>query len=94
MNILVTGASGFVGKNLLSQLRNIRDGKAKNYAVGADITLYAYDLDSTAEELDAYCKDADFVFNLAGVNRPEDPAYRKECGSSRPYRSPLPSPPG
>ena len=74
MNILVTGASGFVGKNLLSQLRNIRDGKAKNYAVGADITLYAYDLDSTAEELDAYCKDADFVFNLAGVNRPEDPA--------------------
>ena len=74
MNILVTGASGFVGKNLLSQLRNIRDGKAKNYAVGEDITLYEYDLDSTPEELDAYCRDADFVFNLAGVNRPQDPA--------------------
>lgn len=74
MNILVTGASGFVGKNLLSQLRNIRDGKAKNYAVGPDLTLYEYDLASTPEELDAYCRDADFVFNLAGVNRPEDPA--------------------
>lgn len=74
MNILVTGASGFVGKNLLSQLRNIRDGKAKNYAVGADLTLYEYDLDSTPEELNAYCRDADFVFNLAGVNRPQDPA--------------------
>lgn len=74
MNILVTGASGFVGKNLLSQLRNIRDGKAKNYAVGEDITLYEYDLDSTPAELDAYCRDADFVFNLAGVNRPQDPA--------------------
>lgn len=74
MNILVTGASGFVGKNLLSQLRNIRDGKAKNYAVGPDLTLYEYDLGSTPEELDAYCRDADFVFNLAGVNRPQDPA--------------------
>lgn len=74
MNILVTGAKGFVGKNLLSQLRNIRDGKAKNYAVGGDLTLYEYDLDSTPEELDAYCRDADFVFNLAGVNRPQNPA--------------------
>lgn len=74
MNILVTGASGFVGKNLLSQLRNIRDGKATNYAVGPDLTLYEYDLASTPEELDAYCRDADFVFNLAGVNRPQDPA--------------------
>lgn len=73
MNILVTGAKGFVGKNLLSQLRNIRDGKAKNYAVGADLTLYEYDLDSRPEELDAYCRDADFVFNLAGVNRPQNP---------------------
>ena len=74
MNILVTGASGFVGKNLLSQLRNVRDGKAKNYAVEADLTLYEYDLDSTPEELDQYCRNADFVFNLAGVNRPQDPA--------------------
>lgn len=74
MNILVTGASGFVGKNLLSQLRNIRDGKAKNYAVEGDLTLYEYDLGSTPEELDLYCRNADFVFNLAGVNRPQDPA--------------------
>lgn len=74
MNILVTGASGFVGKNLLSQLHNIRDGKAKNYAVEGDLTLYEYDLGSTPEELDLYCKNADFVFNLAGVNRPQDPA--------------------
>ena len=74
MNILVTGASGFVGKNLLSQLRNIRDGKAKNYAVEGDLTLYEYDLGSTPEELDLYCRNVDFVFNLAGVNRPQDPA--------------------
>lgn len=59
---------------LCAQLRNIRDGKAKNYAVSGDLTLYEYDLNSTPEELDAYCRDADFVFNLAGVNRPQDPA--------------------
>lgn len=74
MNILITGASGFVGRNLCAQLRNIRDGKTKNYAVSGDLTLYEYDLNSTPEELDAYCRDADFVFNLAGVNRPQDPA--------------------
>lgn len=74
MNILITGAKGFVGRNLCAQLRNIRDGKATNYAVGSDLTLFEYDLDSTSEELDAYCRDADFVFNLAGVNRPEDSA--------------------
>ena len=74
MNILITGASSFVGRNLCAQLRNIRDGKAKNYAVSGDLTLYEYDLNSTPEELDAYCRDADFVFNLAGVNRPQDPA--------------------
>ena len=73
MNILVTGAKGFIVKNLLSQLRNIHDGKAKNYAVEGNLTLYEYDLDSTPEELDLYCKNADFVFNLAGVNRPQDP---------------------
>ena len=60
-------------RNLLSQLRNIHDGKAKNYAVEGNLTLYEYDLDSTPEELDLYCKNADFVFNLAGVNRPQDP---------------------
>ena len=72
MKILVTGAKGFVGKNLCAQLKNIRDGKARNYG---DITideLYEYDLDSTSEQLDAWCKDSDFVFNLAGVNRPQN----------------------
>ena len=63
-----------MGRNLCAQLRNIRDGKAKNYAVSGDLTLYEYDLNSTPEELDAYFRDADFVFNLAGVNRPQDPA--------------------
>ena len=73
MKILVTGAKGFVGKNLVSQLKNIAQGKAKWYPLDSDITLYEYDVDSTAEELDAYCSDCDFVFNLAGVNRPQNP---------------------
>lgn len=73
MNILVTGARGFVGRNLVSQLNNIREGKAKNYAVSDDLTILEYDLGSSPEELDAYCRQADFVFNLAGVNRPKDP---------------------
>lgn len=73
MKILVTGAKGFVGKHLVSQLNNIAHGKAKWYPVDSDITVYEYDVDSTAEELDAYCSDCDFVFNLAGVNRPQNP---------------------
>ncbi|MBR4298379.1 MAG: capsular polysaccharide biosynthesis protein CapF [Bacteroidales bacterium] len=73
MKILVTGAKGFVGRNLVAQLKNIRDGKAGWYPVGQDITVYEYDIDSTPQELEAYCSDADFVFNLAGVNRPEKP---------------------
>ena len=73
MHILVTGAKGFVGKNLISQLVNIRDGKAKNYAIDSELTIYEYDSDSTPEELDEYCRKADFVFNLAGVNRPRNP---------------------
>jgi UDP-2-acetamido-2,6-beta-L-arabino-hexul-4-ose reductase len=73
MKILVTGAKGFVGKNLVSQLRNIAHGKAKWYSEDSDITVYEYDVDSTAEEFDAYCSDCDFVFNLAGVNRPQNP---------------------
>lgn len=72
MKILVTGAKGFVGRNLVVQLRNIADGKARWYKVDLDITVYEYDIDSTVEELDTYCKDADFVFNLAGVNRPKE----------------------
>ena len=105
MNILVTGAKGFVGKNLCAQLKNIRDGKARNYGiqpalrqalrqaqgpvaepvpepaegvealvpVGISIDeVFEYDLDSTPEQLDAWCRDCDFVFNLAGVNRPQN----------------------
>ena len=72
MNILVTGAKGFVGRNLIAQLHNIQSGKAKNLGIEGDIQIFAYDIDSTAEELDQYCKDADFVFNLAGVNRPRN----------------------
>ena len=73
MHILVTGAKGFVGKKLIPQLVNIRDGKAKNYAIDSELTIYEYDIDSTPEELDEYCRKADFVFNLAGVNRPRNP---------------------
>ena len=81
MIILVTGAKGFVGKNLCAQLKNIRDGKARNYGfqmpgqAGHDECIeeiFEYDLDSTPEELDHWCAEADFVFNLAGVNRPKD----------------------
>ena len=72
MKILVTGAKGFVGRNLCAQLGNIRDGKAKNYAVAVD-EVFAYDVDSTPAELERYCAEADFVFNLAGVNRPQNP---------------------
>ena len=71
MNILVTGAKGFVGRNLVSQLHNIQFGKARNYPFsGEDIKVFEYDVDSDPEELEVYCQNADFVFNLAGVNRP------------------------
>lgn len=73
MKILVTGAKGFVGKNLCAQLNNIKDGKAKCYGDLTISKVYEYDIDSTPEELDAWCQDCDFVFNLAGVNRPQDP---------------------
>lgn len=72
MKILVTGAKGFVGKNLCAQLKNIQDGKAKCYGDLVIDAIYAYDIDSSLEELDAYCQDCDFVFNLAGVNRPKE----------------------
>ena len=74
MNILVTGAKGFVGRNLCAQLRNIRDGKARQYGDLSVGEIWEYDVENTAEELDAWCRGADFVFNLAGVNRPQDPA--------------------
>ena len=74
MKILVTGAKGFVGRNLCSQLKNIHDGKAKWYNLPEPIeAIYEYDIDSTPEQLDEWCKECDFVFNLAGVNRPQDP---------------------
>lgn len=73
MKILVTGAKGFVGKNLCAQLKNIKDGKAKCYGDLVVEEVYEYDIDSTPEELDAWCRDCNFVFNLAGVNRPQDP---------------------
>ena len=73
MNMLVTGARGFVGRNLCAQLRNIAEGKNRSYGDIAIGEIYEYDIDSTAEELDLYCRDANFVFNLAGVNRPQNP---------------------
>lgn len=73
MNILVTGAKGFVGKNLCAQLRNIAQGKARWYGDVVVDEVMEYDIDSSDEELDEYCSKADFVFNLAGVNRPQDP---------------------
>ena len=72
MKILVTGAKGFVGQNLCAQLKNIRDGKAKCYGDVVVEEVFEYDIDSTEEELERYCKEADFVFNLAGVNRPQN----------------------
>lgn len=72
MKILVTGAKGFVGKNLCCQLNNIREGKARCYGDLQVDEVFEYDIDSTPEQLDSWCKECDFVFNLAGVNRPKD----------------------
>ena len=72
MNILVTGAKGFVGKNLCEALKNIRDGKDRTHPSVLIDNIYMYDIDSSMEELEEYCKNADFVFNLAGVNRPQN----------------------
>ena len=78
MNILITGSAGFVGRNLIENLKNIRDGKNRTRPNIKIDNIYEYDLGSTPEQLDAYCTDADFVFNLAGVNRPKDPEeFRK-----------------
>ena len=72
MKILVTGAKGFVGRNLCAELNNIKYGKARCYGDLKIDAVYEYDIDSKLEELDAYCRDCDFVFNLAGVNRPQN----------------------
>lgn len=76
MKALVTGAKGFVGRNLCESLKAIRDGKDRRerYQALLPLTVYEYDRDGAREELSLYCAEADFVFNLAGANRPEDPA--------------------
>lgn len=76
MKVLVTGAKGFVGRNLCEALKNIRDGKDRRekYQQLLPLTVYEYDRDGTQDELSFYCSAADFVFNLAGVNRPKDPS--------------------
>lgn len=78
MNILVTGAKGFVGRNLVENLKNIRDGKNKTRPNIQIDYIYEYDLSNTSEQLDEYCQNADFVFNLAGINRPENITLFKE----------------
>jgi UDP-2-acetamido-2,6-beta-L-arabino-hexul-4-ose reductase len=72
MRILVTGAKGFVGRNLCANLRNIQEGKDRRFPELKIEAVFEYDLDSTPEELDQWCAEADFVFNLAGVNRPQN----------------------
>lgn len=71
MNILITGAYGFVGKNLCAALKNVAEGKDKTRGIDSDITIFEYDIDTDASLLDRFCKECDFVFHLAGVNRPE-----------------------
>ena len=72
MKVLITGAAGFVGKNLVETLKCAADGRDKFHGIDDDIVIYEYDKDSTMEELNRYCSDCDFVFNLAGVNRPKE----------------------
>ena len=72
MNILVTGAKGFAGKNLCAALRNIKDGKDKTRPEVIINEIFEYDIDSSSAQLDEYCQKADFVFNFAGINRPQN----------------------
>ena len=72
MNVLITGAAGFVGKNLAAALQNIKDGKDKTHPDLSVHELYLYDVDSPLDLLEKACEKADFVFNLAGVNRPQN----------------------
>ena len=73
MKILVTGAAGFVGKNLCAALNNIREGKDRTHPTLAIDEVLLYDLDTDPSLLDGFCREADFVFHLAGVNRPKSP---------------------
>ena len=72
MKILVTGAKGFVGKNLCAELKNIAEGKNKSYGIDNNIEIFEFDIDTDASLLDGFCRDCDFVFHLAGVNRPQN----------------------
>ena len=72
MKILVTGAKGFVGKNLCAALKNVQEGKDKTRGIDSNIEIFEFDIDTDKALLDIYCKEADFVFNLAGVNRPQN----------------------
>ena len=78
MNVLVTGSAGFVGRNLVENLKCIRDGKNRTRPKLSIGEIYEYDLNNTPEELDRFCADCGFVFNLAGINRPKDPKEFKE----------------
>ena len=78
MNILVTGAAGFVGRNFVENLKNIWEGKNRTRPALSIQNIYEYDINNTQEELDQFCADCDFVFNLAGVNRPQNPREFKE----------------
>ena len=72
MKILITGAKGFVGKNLCAALKNVQEGKDKTRGIDSNIEIFEFDIDTDKALLDTYCKEADFVFNLAGVNRPQN----------------------
>jgi UDP-2-acetamido-2,6-beta-L-arabino-hexul-4-ose reductase len=72
MKILVTGAKGFIGKNLVAQLRNIQEGKDKTYTLDPNFEILECDIDTDEKLLDQYCKEATFIYNLAGINRPDN----------------------